>query len=85
MIKKLSLFFLLCFGFGYPALKAQVMAASYELVYDEKEKHFDVYLVVLEGSASTTRHRVQFNSQVSLIVPTGAVVEPQSFPGQSAI
>lgn len=75
MIKKLSLFFLLCFGLSYPVLKAQVLAANYELVYDEKEKHFDVYLVVLEGSASTTRHRVQFNSQVSIIVPTGAMVE----------
>lgn len=75
MIKKLTLFFLLCCVLGYAEVNAQVTAANYELVYNEKEKLFDVYLVVLEGSATTTRHRVQFNSQVSLVVPTGATLE----------
>ncbi|HRD06849.1 MAG: hypothetical protein U0V54_08245 [Saprospiraceae bacterium] len=75
MIKRHSLFLLMFLGFGLQSIFAQVTAASYELVYNEKEKQFDVYLVVLEGSAQTTRHRVQFNSQISLVVPTGTTLE----------
>ena len=75
MIRKQSLFLLLFLAMGLQSAMAQVLAASYELVYDEKEKSFDVYLVVLEGSAKTTRHRVQFNSQISLVVPTGTTLE----------
>lgn len=75
MIKRHSLILLMFMALGWHSVKAQVMAATYELVYNQKEKLFDVYLVILEGSANTTRHRVQFNSQISLVVPTGTTME----------
>lgn len=53
-------------------LQAQITSVEYKIKHNEKTKEFDVYLVVLEGMTSSTKHRIQFNSQISFLVPTGS-------------
>ncbi len=47
---------------------------SYQLKYNADSCWYDVYLIINAGSATTVAERVQFNSQLSLIVPTGTNV-----------
>ncbi|MDF1699280.1 MAG: hypothetical protein P1U56_25720, partial [Saprospiraceae bacterium] len=51
---------------------AQVTSVNYLIEYNTSTTHYDVKLVILEGSAVTFTQRVQFNSQYSIVVPTGA-------------
>jgi hypothetical protein len=66
---------------------SQVKAVTYELLHHEKEKKIDVYLVILNGETKQDiiPHRIQFNSQVSLVVPKGTplVVEKTYNPLQN--
>lgn len=45
---------------------------SYQLKYNADSCWYDVYLIINEGSASTLIERVQFNAQLSFVVPTGS-------------
>ncbi|MEM9545856.1 MAG: T9SS type A sorting domain-containing protein [Bacteroidota bacterium] len=57
------------FGFG------QVKSVDYKMQYNCETDAYVVSLVILEGSATSEQERVQFNSQISLVVPTGNIVE----------
>jgi hypothetical protein len=58
-------------------LTAQITAVRYELQYNKKEKTTDVYLIIVEGQTNpeVPPHRIQFNSQVGIVVPKGTPLE----------
>jgi len=76
---------------GSASQYAQVTSIQYALLLNPNTNLFDCFLYVEEGEANTTRQRVQFNAQVSLLIPTGAevniascympLVDNQSFKG----
>lgn len=70
-MKNLLLIFCLISGVSY----AQVESVDYLLKYNCETQQYDLNLVILEGEASTITQRAQFNSQVSIVVPTGESVE----------
>jgi hypothetical protein len=53
------------------SLHGQVSKVKYRLVYDEKTETHDVYIKIVEGSTVNSRDRIQFNSQISIVAPTG--------------
>ncbi len=55
-------------------LNAQVQKVGFGLKYNADTKLFDCYLKVDKGQALLTRHRIQFNAQISIIVPTGSTL-----------
>ena len=62
------------------ALSAQVTSVDYFMKYNCETNQYDVHIVILEGTANTIPQRAQFNSQVSVVVPTGeAVVLTESY------
>lgn len=75
--------FLLCLtaiiGFG------QVQSVDYLMKYNCETNQYDVSLIILEGSATTIAQRAQFNSQISIVVPTGEgiVITNKYMPLQS--
>jgi hypothetical protein len=50
----------------------QVKSVSYDIKFNAESKEFDVYLIINEGNALSSRQRIQFNSQVSVVVPNGS-------------
>ncbi|MBK8700867.1 MAG: hypothetical protein IPN29_15530 [Saprospiraceae bacterium] len=54
---------------------AQVTAVAYQLEKSKESGYYDCYLFISEGFATTTKQRIQFNSQVSLVVPKGTEIE----------
>ena len=56
------------------SLSAQVTGVNYQLKYDTVDCRYDAFLIINAGSASSISERVQFNSQFSVIVPTGTTV-----------
>ncbi|MBK9735235.1 MAG: hypothetical protein IPO92_09815 [Saprospiraceae bacterium] len=64
------LFFCLLF---VSVVKAQVTGVKYMLTYNSKSENLDCYIVITEGKAAELKHRVQFNSQISLVVPKGVI------------
>ncbi len=65
--------FLLCF-FSINVF-SQISSLDYLMKYNCETNQYDVHIVILEGSANSIPHRAQFNSQVSLVVPTGESVQ----------
>ena len=75
--------------------KAQVTAVQFALVHNPLTKLFDCFLYIEEGNASTMKERVQFNAQISLIVPTSSdvviektympLIDNQTFKGNQPI
>jgi hypothetical protein len=57
------------------AAQAQVKAINYELKYNAATGLHDCYIIIKKGHAVTMRDRVQFNSQIAVLVPTGSPVE----------
>lgn len=55
-------------------INAQVQQVGYGLKYNPETKLFDCYLKIEKGQALLTRHRIQFNAQLSIIVPTGSTL-----------
>jgi uncharacterized protein YjdB len=55
-------------------MSAQVTGVNYQLKYDTVDCRYDAFLIINAGDASTISERVQFNSQFSVIVPTGTTV-----------
>ena len=56
-------------------LFSQVTSVDYLMKYNCETNQYDVHIVILEGSAFSVPHRAQFNSQISLVVPTGETVQ----------
>lgn len=56
-------------------LLGQVTSVDYLMKYNCETNQYDVNIVILEGSATSIPHRAQFNSQVSIVVPTGESLE----------
>ncbi len=67
---------LMCSFFLMEKVHAQygIDGVSYKLKYNTDSCWYDVYLVINAGSATTATERIQFNSQLSLVVPTGTTV-----------
>lgn len=67
---------LMCSFFLMEKVQAQygIDGVSYKLKYNTDSCWYDVYLVINAGSATSVAERIQFNSQISLVVPTGTTV-----------
>lgn len=52
----------------------QVTKVNYGIKYNSTTCLFDCYMKVIEGQTNSDRDRVQFNSQLSVVVPTGSEV-----------
>ncbi len=57
------------------AVQAQIKAVNYELKYNAATDLHDCYIIIKKGQAVTMRERVQFNSQIAVLVPAGSQVE----------
>ena len=53
---------------------SQVTSVNYQLKYDTVLCRYDAYIIINAGSATTSSQRIQFNSQYSLVVPTGTAI-----------
>jgi hypothetical protein len=58
---------------------SQVKGVTYDMLYNKETSNFDIYIVIEKGSAKATMDRIQFNSQVSIVVPTGCKMEIVKF------
>lgn len=67
-------FFVLLFCLTTAAAFGQVKKVDYLMKYNCETNKYDVSLMIKEGSATTIPHRAQFNSQISIVVPTGEAV-----------
>jgi hypothetical protein len=54
--------------------QAQVTAVKYQLRFNPDNCRWDAYLIIISGTAITSAQRAQFNSQFSVVVPTGSFV-----------
>ena len=61
---------ILLFCFMTSILAGQVQGVDYMMKYNCETGKYDVSIVILEGSATTIPQRVQFNSQITIVVPT---------------
>ena len=52
-------------------LDAQITELKYLMKYNCETNNYDVKIKIMEGSANTVLERVQFNSQLTILVPTG--------------
>jgi len=50
---------------------AQVTSTKYIMDYNCESNYYEVKLLIEEGSATSTMERVQFNSQMCIVIPTG--------------
>jgi len=64
--------FLFCLFSGI--ISAQVSSVDYVMIYNCETNQYDVHIEIIEGSATTIPQRAQFNSQISLVVPTGETI-----------
>ncbi len=68
-------FFVLIFSLvSYFTSNAQVEKVSLGLKFNQQTNLFDCYMKVEKGQALLSRHRIQFNAQISLVVPTNSTV-----------
>jgi hypothetical protein len=56
--------------------KAQsgIEGVSYKLKYNTDSCWYDVYLIINAGSATTPIERLQFNSAITFVIPTGTTL-----------
>lgn len=59
-------------------VQAQVTGIQYAILFNSETQLLDCYIYIDEGQANSTRDRVQFNAQYSLVIPTGATVNIES-------
>ncbi len=64
-------FILVLFG---TYLSAQISDVSYQLKYDTSTCRYDVHVILNRGQITENNDRIQFNSLVSIIVPTGSTM-----------
>lgn len=78
-MKKLALFFIL-FLVALTSTMAQVTTVKFLIEYNEVTTDYDVKLSIESGSATTIPQRIQFNAQISVVLPTGSsIVESENF------
>ncbi|MBK8819668.1 MAG: cadherin-like domain-containing protein [Saprospiraceae bacterium] len=53
---------------------SQITNLDYQIRYNTTTCHWDCYIIINGGSATSASHRTQSNAQYSIVVPTGAVV-----------
>lgn len=53
------------------SLQAKVSSVKFMLKHKAADKSVGIYLIVHEGEAKTAKDRIQFNAQISLVVPKG--------------
>lgn len=53
---------------------SQVTKVNYQMRYNATTCRWDCYIIIEEGSATLAGERIQYNSQYSLVVPTGTNV-----------
>ncbi len=56
-------------------IDGQVTGAKYKIEFNESTTLYDCKLVIIDGSTSTVFHRIQFNAQYTIVVPTGCTFE----------
>ncbi len=56
----------------FQSASAQIKGVSYQLKFNEKTNLFDCYLVIKKGQAISPVERIQFNAQITLMVPSGS-------------
>lgn len=66
----LFFWFLMGFCFLYQTAYGQITGVKYQLAHDFENNAVDIYIIISEGNSTENIHRVQFNSQISLAVPT---------------
>jgi len=52
-------------------MQSQVTETKFMIEYDDASGNYNCNLVIVEGSATTIVQRIQFNTQFSILVPTG--------------
>lgn len=72
---KYLLSFCLFIVFAVNSLDAQVTELKYLLKYNCETNNYDVMIKIMEGSATSILERVQFNSQLTILIPTGMSFE----------
>ena len=50
---------------------AQIQSVDYLMSYNPDNNQYEVYVEIVEGETTLPEHRNQYNSQVSIVVPTG--------------
>jgi len=55
-------------------LSAQVTMVDYQAKYNDVDCLWDFYIIIQAGTATTVPQRAQFNSQYSIVLPTGSVI-----------
>ncbi len=67
-MKNLFTFLIFCF---VTSINAQVTSVNYLMEYNCETNLYEIKIRILEGTASNVTQRVQFNSQISMVIPTG--------------
>ncbi len=55
-------------------MNAQVTEVDYQAKYNDVDCLWDFFIIIQEGTATTIPQRAQFNSQYSIVIPTGTVI-----------
>jgi hypothetical protein len=53
---------------------SQITNLDYQIRYNTSTCHWDCYIIINGGSATSASHRTQSNAQYSIVVPTGSTV-----------
>ncbi|MEM9548558.1 MAG: Ig-like domain-containing protein [Bacteroidota bacterium] len=77
-MQKAILSFLLTLGIC-STISAQVSSVKLLLEYNEVSTDYDVKLFIEDGSATTVMNRVQLNSRITVVVPTGSTIQLSEF------
>lgn len=77
MRKSTTLLFLF-FGILF-TLSAQVTDVKFLIEYNDITELYDCKIYIAEGEATTYPQRIQFNTQYSIVVPTGTQISIDSF------
>ncbi len=74
MKKSIYVCLLMCVGL-LSTLEAQISELKYLMNYNCETSQYDVSIKIMEGSANTILDRIQFNSQLTILIPTGMSFE----------
>jgi len=74
MMRVIYVFMLFCI-IGISSADAQIKELKLLLQYNCETKYYDVKIKIMDGSANSVLERVQFNSQLTVLVPTGMSFE----------
>ena len=74
-IQKIAYSFLLFFATFNLHSQEQVTGVNYFMEYDTLQCRYDCSIIITEGSAILAPYRTQFNSQYTIVVPTGTTVD----------